>query len=59
MGVFKRLFLKSCSKMINKFTREFANDFYKDSGEIDWKKLVHFNSAINIPKKAFKSPLCQ
>lgn len=50
-------FSKSYIEMINKFTREFANDFYKDSGEIDWKKLVHFNSAINIPKKAFKSPL--
>ncbi len=33
--------------MINKFTREFSNDFCKDNGEIDWKKLVRFNSATN------------
>lgn len=37
-------FLKSYSKMINKFTREFANDFCLESGEIDWKKLVQYNS---------------
>lgn len=38
-------FIISYSQMINKFTREFANDFCKESGEIDWKKLVQFNSA--------------
>jgi hypothetical protein len=30
--------------MINKFTKEFANEYCKDSGEIDWEKLVQFNS---------------
>jgi hypothetical protein len=39
-------FLKSYSQMINKFTKEFSNCFCKDSGEIDWNKLVQFNSAI-------------
>jgi hypothetical protein len=39
-------FLESYSKMINKFTKEFANDFCDDSGQIDWKKLVEFNSGI-------------
>jgi hypothetical protein len=38
-------FLKSYSQMINKFTMEFANDFSKGSGAIDWDKLVRFNSA--------------
>lgn len=38
-------FIKSYSQMINKFTREFANDFCKGNGEIDWEKLVVFNSA--------------
>lgn len=38
-------FLKSYSQMINKFTKEFANDFCKNNGEIDWDKLVRFNSA--------------
>lgn len=38
-------FMKSYSQMINKFTKEFSNDFCKDNGEIDWEKLVHFNSS--------------
>jgi len=39
-------FLKSYSLMINKFTKEFANDFCSDNGEIDWEKLVRFNSSV-------------
>ena len=39
-------FLKSYSKMINKFVIEFAKDFCKKDGSIDWEKLVEFNSAI-------------
>lgn len=38
-------FMISYAQMINKFTKEFANKFCKDSGEIDWEKLVKFNSA--------------
>ncbi len=37
-------FLKSYSQMINKFTKEFANEFCKNNGDIDWDKLVRFNS---------------
>ncbi|MBN2394941.1 MAG: cytosolic protein [Candidatus Atribacteria bacterium] len=37
-------FIKSYSKMINKFTKEFTTDFCNESGEIDWAKLVKFNS---------------
>jgi len=37
-------FTKSYSQMINKFTKEFITDFCKESGEIDWDKLVKFNS---------------
>jgi len=44
-------FVKSYSKMINKFTKEFSNIFCKDNGEIDWDKLVRFNSATAKPKK--------
>jgi hypothetical protein len=40
-------FVKSYSIMINKFTREFANIFCKETGEIDWKKIVDYNSSIN------------
>jgi Type II restriction endonuclease EcoO109I len=39
-------FIKSYSQMINKFTKEFANEFCNDNGDIDWDKLVRFNSAI-------------
>ena len=38
------MFMESYAKMINKFTKEFANDFCDDNGEIDWGKLVEFNS---------------
>lgn len=37
-------FVKSYAQMLNKFTKEFTNDFCKDSGEINWDKLVRFNS---------------
>lgn len=40
-------FIKSYSIMINKFTREFSNEFCKENGEIDWEKLVRFNSGSN------------
>lgn len=43
-------FIKSYAQIINKFVREFAIDFCKESGEIDWEKLVQFNSAIAISK---------
>lgn len=41
-------FIKSYSQMINMFTKEFANKFCKDNGEIDWDKLVRFNSASKV-----------
>src|SRR6056297_74961 len=37
-------FLESYAKLINKFTREFAKDFCNESGDINWDKLVEFNS---------------
>ena len=39
-------YLLSYSQLINKFTMEFANEYCKKSGEIDWKKLVEFNSSM-------------
>ncbi len=44
-------FVRSYSQMINKFTKEFANSFCNDEGEIDWDKLVRFNSEILHRKK--------
>lgn len=37
-------FLKSYAEMINRFVREFANDFCLENGAINWQKLVEFNS---------------
>jgi len=34
----------SYAQMINKFVLEFAIDYCKPSGEIDWEKIVKFNS---------------
>ena len=41
-------FEKSYAQMINKFTKEFSNQFCDDNGNIDWEKLVQFNSAAQI-----------
>ncbi len=38
-------FIESYSKMINKFTKEFSNDFCDDNGQINWEKLIEFNSS--------------
>jgi hypothetical protein len=38
------IFLESYARTINRFTKEFANDFCDDTGQIDWKSLVEFNS---------------
>jgi hypothetical protein len=37
-------FVQSYSEMINKFTREFANQYCDTDGKIEWEKLVRFNS---------------
>lgn len=37
-------FLQSYSKIINKFTLDFAKQFCKKDGEINWEELVRFNS---------------
>ena len=44
-------FMKSYSQMINKFTKEFANEYCDNKGDIDWKKLVEFNSSSGDTKK--------
>jgi hypothetical protein len=41
-------FMKSYSQMINKFIKEFANEYCGDKGEINWKKLVEFNSSAKL-----------
>ena len=38
-------FNEAYSNMLNIFTKEFADTYCKENGEIDWEKLVRFNSA--------------
>lgn len=38
-------FMNSYAQIINKFTREFSNQFCDDDGSINWNKLVRSNSA--------------
>jgi hypothetical protein len=44
-------FQKSYAQMINRFTREFANSFCNESGEIAWDELVRFNSSADYEKE--------
>ncbi|MBN1186957.1 MAG: hypothetical protein JXB49_32065 [Bacteroidales bacterium] len=37
-------FIESYSEMINKFTKEFSNQYCGDDGKIKWEKLVRFSS---------------
>jgi hypothetical protein len=39
------MYLQSYAKMINKFTIQFGNDFCTIDGEINWQKLIQFNSS--------------
>lgn len=48
-------FMKSYAQMINKFTKEFTETFCKNNGEINWDKLVRFNSAIILPNSKGKN----
>lgn len=38
-------FEKSYSQLINRFLKDFSDEFCLKSGEIDWEKLVSYNSA--------------
>lgn len=46
-------FLEAYSKLINKFTVDFSNEFCTDYS-IDWKKLVEFNSSQMVKTKNFR-----
>jgi hypothetical protein len=39
-------FQKSYTLIINRFIKEFVNTYCDDSGEINWEKLVRFNSGM-------------
>ena len=39
---------KTYAQKINLFTKELANEFFKENGEINWDKLLEFNSSGKI-----------
>ena len=41
-------YLKTYAQKVNLFTKELANEFFKENGEIDWNKLLEFNSSGTI-----------
>lgn len=43
---------KSWAKAVNRFTREFLQDFCNEDGSINWDKLVEFNSGTRKPVEA-------
>ena len=45
------LFEQAYQDVIADFTATFSNDFCNSNGEIDWKKLLEFNSASNFKNK--------
>lgn len=47
-------FQKRYAQMINVFTKGFIDEFCKDNGEIEWEKLVEFNSG----NKMFRGCIC-
>lgn len=38
-------FLKSYSQVINRFTKDFSNEFCNDDGTINWNKIIEYNSS--------------
>ncbi|QYO63025.1 PmeII family type II restriction endonuclease [Leptolyngbya sp. 7M] len=37
-------FMQSYAKVVNKFTKDFSNEFCRKDGSIDWEKIVEVNS---------------
>lgn len=44
----------SLSSLINRFTKDFSNEFCTKNGQIDWEKLVKFNSSKTQIKSTLK-----
>jgi len=43
-------FRNEYGKVLNRFSKTFIDNFCKENGEINWEKIVEFNSAINKNK---------
>lgn len=44
-------FHEEYAKVVNRFTLEFIKDFCLEDGQIDWEKIVRFNSSATKPDK--------
>ena len=42
------------SRMINKFTQEFVQNYCNANGDIEWEKIVRLNAAIKVSKTSKK-----
>lgn len=49
-------FQVSYAQMVNKFTREFTNEFCDENGAIQWDRLVRLNSSTEQPKVSRRKP---
>ena len=43
-------FMNEYSMLINRFSKQFMDNFCKENGQIDWEKLVEFNSGKTVMK---------
>lgn len=48
--IHRALYEQEWNKALNRFEREFLNEFSTPYGEIDWEKLLRFNSGIKSQK---------
>ncbi|OPY37544.1 MAG: hypothetical protein A4E35_01460 [Methanoregula sp. PtaU1.Bin051] len=43
-------FMNEYSMLLNRFSKQFMDNFCKENGQIDWEKLVEFNSGKTVMK---------
>jgi hypothetical protein len=46
-------FQKTYNELLNRFVKEFSNEYCKSSGEIDWDKIVRINSEFSTSQTAY------
>ena len=54
IDVHKREYGDSWDKAVNRYVREFTNEFCKSNGSIDWVRLTEFNSGAKLPNPTRK-----
>jgi hypothetical protein len=54
IAIHRREYGDSWDRAVNRYVREFTNDFCKANGSIDWVKLTKFNSGAKLQKPTSK-----